>query len=42
MPPERGSGAKRGPERWEDRDDGRTGTMGGPGRWEDRDENEEE
>lgn len=26
MPPERGSGAKRGPERWEDRDDGRTGT----------------
>ncbi len=32
MPPERGSGAKRGPERWEDRDDGRTGTMGGPGR----------
>lgn len=32
MPPERGSGAKRGPERWEDRDDGRTGTMGGPER----------
>lgn len=32
MPPERGSGAKRGPERWEDRSDGRTGTMGGPGR----------